>query len=82
MKRFTALLLPLVLFACQDASAPDAALEAALQPAVGQAAPEKVVYLDDRQMFTEVAGRLGMRVIWHRETAETRAALAKLGLNL
>lgn len=49
---------------------------------VAQAAPERVVYLDDRQMFTEVAGRMGMRAIWHRETAATREALAKLGLDL
>lgn len=49
---------------------------------VAQAAPERVVYLDDRHMFTEVAGRLGMRVVWHRELAMTRAALAELGLEL
>jgi putative hydrolase of the HAD superfamily len=49
---------------------------------VAQAVPERVVYLDDRHMFTEVAGRMGMRAIWHRETAETRAALAELGLDL
>ncbi|HSN89180.1 MAG TPA: HAD-IA family hydrolase [Thermoanaerobaculia bacterium] len=49
---------------------------------VAQAVPERVVYLDDRHMFTEVAGRLGMRAIWHRETPETRAALAELGLDL
>ncbi len=49
---------------------------------VAQAAPERVVYLDDRQMFTEVACRLGMHVVWHRDAAATRAALAKLGLSL
>jgi putative hydrolase of the HAD superfamily len=49
---------------------------------VAQAAPEQVVYLDDRQMFTEVACRMGMRVVWHRETGTTRAALAELGLSL
>lgn len=48
---------------------------------VAQAAPERVVYLDDRHMFTEVAGRLGMRAIWHRDFAATRAAFAELGLD-
>lgn len=49
---------------------------------VAQAEPEDVVYLDDRQMFVEVAARLGMRAIWHRDPAATRAALAELGLVL
>lgn len=49
---------------------------------VAQAAPERVVYLDDRHMFTEVACRMGMRVVWHRETDTTRTALAELGLEL
>lgn len=41
-----------------------------------------VVYLDDRQMFTEVAGRMGMRAVWHQDYASTREALAGLGLVL
>ncbi|HEX9944791.1 MAG TPA: HAD-IA family hydrolase [Thermoanaerobaculia bacterium] len=49
---------------------------------VAQAAPGEVVYLDDRQMFVEVAGRMGMRAVWHREYESTRAALAELGLAL
>jgi putative hydrolase of the HAD superfamily len=49
---------------------------------VAQADPAEVVYLDDRQMFVEVAGRLGMRTIWHRDSAATRAALAELGLKV
>jgi putative hydrolase of the HAD superfamily len=49
---------------------------------VAQAEPGAVVYLDDRQMFVEVAGRMGMRAIWHRDLEGTRAALAELGLTL
>jgi putative hydrolase of the HAD superfamily len=49
---------------------------------VAQAERGEVVYLDDRQMFTEVAGRMGMRCIWHRDYATTRGALAEMGLVL
>lgn len=49
---------------------------------VAQAERGEVVYIDDRHMFTEVAGRMGMRCIWHRDYATTRAALAELGLVL
>ena len=47
---------------------------------LAQADPAEVVYLDDRQMFVEVAGRMGMRAIWHRDCESTRAAFAELGL--
>lgn len=49
---------------------------------IAQAEPERVAYIDDRQMFTEVAARLGIRAVWHREYESTRAALAELGLTL
>jgi putative hydrolase of the HAD superfamily len=49
---------------------------------IAQAEPQQVVYLDDRHMFVEVAGRLGMNALWHRDYASTRAALAELGLSL
>jgi len=49
---------------------------------VAQAEPAEVVYVDDRPMFSEVAGRLGMREIWHRDLDRTRAAFAALGLTL
>ncbi|MFL6197392.1 MAG: HAD family hydrolase [Thermoanaerobaculia bacterium] len=49
---------------------------------VAQADPAQVVYMDDRHMFVEVAGRLGMRPIWHREYGETKAAFAALGLDI
>jgi putative hydrolase of the HAD superfamily len=47
---------------------------------VAQAEPAEVVYVDDRPMFAEVACRLGMREIWHRDLDRTRAAFEALGL--
>ena len=49
---------------------------------VAQAECGEVVYIDDRPMFTEVAGRMGMRCVWHRDYATTRDALAEMGLVL
>ena len=49
---------------------------------VAQAEPSQVVYVDDRHMFVEVAGSLGMHEIWHRDLASTRAALIGMGLNV
>jgi len=47
---------------------------------VAQAEPSEVVYIDDRPMFAEVACRLGMNEIWHRDLERTRAAFEALGL--
>ena len=47
---------------------------------VAQAEPSEVVYVDDRLMFAEVACRLGMHEIWHRDLDRTRAAFEALGL--
>ena len=47
---------------------------------VAQAEPGEVAYIDDRQMFVEVACRLGMREIWHRDLERTRAAFEALGV--
>jgi putative hydrolase of the HAD superfamily len=49
---------------------------------IAQAEPGQVAYLDDRHMFVEVAARLGMRAIWHRDLDSTRTAFAELGLTL
>lgn len=49
---------------------------------VAQAEPGEVAYVDDRQMFAEVACRLGMHEIWHRDLAGTRVAFAALGLDV
>ena len=48
---------------------------------LAQVRPEETVYLEDRQMFVEVAQGLGLRAIRHRSFEETRAALAALGLD-
>jgi len=49
---------------------------------VAQADPAEVVYVDDRQMFSEVACRLGMREVWHRDLESTRAAFESMGLSV
>ena len=49
---------------------------------ISQAAPERVAYVDDRRMFVEVGGSLGLRAIWHTSVASTQAALAEMGLSL
>jgi putative hydrolase of the HAD superfamily len=49
---------------------------------VSQADPRHVVYLDDREMFVEVAQDLGIAGIHHLGYQSTRAALAKIGLQL
>lgn len=49
---------------------------------VAQADPAEVVYVDDRQMFSEVACRLGMHEVWHRDLESTRAAFESLGLSV
>jgi hypothetical protein len=41
-----------------------------------------VVYLDDQELFVEVARSLGLHGIHHTSYAATRAAVAALGLML
>ncbi len=45
-----------------------------------QARPREVVYIDDRDMFTEVASGMGITGIHHKGYEPTRLALAELGL--
>ena len=45
-----------------------------------QVKAEQVVYIDDRQMFVEVAAGLGINGIHHSDFASTRKALADFGL--
>jgi len=45
-----------------------------------QTEPERAVYVDDREMFVEVAHGLGIRGVHHCELARTRSALGALGL--
>jgi putative hydrolase of the HAD superfamily len=47
---------------------------------VAQADPDEVVYVDDRPMFSEVACRLGMHEVWHRDLERTVKAFEALGL--
>lgn len=45
-----------------------------------QAAPQEVLYIDDREMFVTAAATLGINGICHRSFTTTRAALAERGL--
>ncbi len=49
---------------------------------IAHVAPEHVAYLDDRQMFVQVAEALGIHGIHHTDYKSTCAKLAALGLNL
>jgi putative hydrolase of the HAD superfamily len=49
---------------------------------MSQAAPQQVVYIDDRSMFVEVAKGLGIHGIRHRGYESTREELAMQGLVL
>jgi len=48
---------------------------------LAQIAPGQAAYLEDRGMFFEVATGLGLRAVWHKDAATTRAKLAELGLD-
>jgi putative hydrolase of the HAD superfamily len=48
---------------------------------LAQTPPDESVYIDDRQLFVEVAATCGMRSILHRDYPGTRAQLAALGLD-
>lgn len=49
---------------------------------IAQAQPEDIIYIEDRQMFVEVAKGLGLRAIHHVDYTTTREALAGYGLAL
>jgi putative hydrolase of the HAD superfamily len=49
---------------------------------VAQVTPEEIVYLEDREMFVDVARGLGLRAIHHQSYDSTRAMFADLGLAL
>jgi putative hydrolase of the HAD superfamily len=49
---------------------------------IAQTPPEKVLYIDDRAMFVEIAADLGIKGIHHRGYDATRAALEQMGLSL
>jgi hypothetical protein len=45
-----------------------------------QMAADKVVYIDDVEMFTQVATDAGIKSIWHKDYLSTTKALAELRL--
>ncbi|MGE5531413.1 MAG: HAD family hydrolase [Bacteroidota bacterium] len=47
---------------------------------VAQASLSESVYLEDREMFVEVAREFGLRAVRHVDLESTRAALAEIGL--
>ena len=49
---------------------------------MAQARPDQVVYIEDRAMFVEVAGGLGIRGILHKDCETTQKALETMGLSL
>jgi putative hydrolase of the HAD superfamily len=49
---------------------------------IAQVPREQVVYIDDRQLFVQVAEGLGIRSVWHRGVPQTRDLLAEMGLVL
>jgi len=68
-------------FSCTDIRKPDVdiyriALDAA------QVSPEKIVYIDERKMFVEIAATLGIKSIHHTNLISTQTHLKDLGLRL
>ena len=49
---------------------------------LAQTVAENVLYLDDRELFIEVARTLGIRGVVHQDLASTQMALASMGLAL
>jgi putative hydrolase of the HAD superfamily len=49
---------------------------------IAQVPPEKVVYIEDRPMFVQIAKELGIHGIVHTGYESTRAALDALGLSM
>ncbi len=48
---------------------------------LAQTEPGRVLYLDDRAMFVEVARTLGIRGLWHETPSKTKLELWKAGLS-
>ena len=46
---------------------------------IAQVPPEKVIYLEDRPLFVQVADTLGIRGILHLDFETTKLELAKVG---
>ena len=69
-----------VISGCVGLRKPDRAIfQLALDMA--QVKGDQVAYLEDRKMFADLAADFGLRSVWHRDAATTRAALAAMGLD-
>ncbi len=49
---------------------------------IAQASPDRVIYIDDRAMFVEVAQGWGIRGILHKDYETTQKAMETMGLSL
>ena len=49
---------------------------------VVQVSAEQVVYIENTQMFVQIAEGMGIRGIWHTDYKSTREKLARLGLEI
>lgn len=49
---------------------------------ISQVPPEAAIYIEDREMFVQVARSMGYQAIHHVSFEDTRAALASLGLSV
>ena len=49
---------------------------------IAQVEPDKVIYLDDRQMFVQIANTFGINGVHHKKYETTRDALRQFGLQL
>jgi len=49
---------------------------------IAQVPAERVVYIDNTQMFVQIAERLGIRGIWHTDYESTCEKLASFGLEI
>lgn len=48
---------------------------------IAQVVPEKVLYIEDRMMFVQVAQQMGIRGLHHMDFASTRESLSSLGFS-
>ena len=49
---------------------------------ISQANVEEVIYLDDREMFVEIATEMGIKGIHHTDIESTQRKLEKFGLTI
>ena len=49
---------------------------------IAQVKPSEIIYIDDRQMLSEAAAKMGLKCLWHRSYSATKTALAKHGLRV